>query len=108
MEPRGLLSEARVLPRGRCNVAHNGTFNTQAEAWLGKIVPTLQKAPRHNPWTPWSVPPRSELITMPRADGVDGGAIFVQQLSLDGAAAGAAMMIGIHRLPQVLLPLPFL
>ena len=67
------------------------------EAWLGKVMPTLQKV-RWYSWMPWDVP-LSELITL-RADGVGGGAIFVQQLGLDGGAASAAMMIGIHRLPR--------
>ena len=77
---------------------YHGNLNMLlVEAWLGKVMPTLHKV-RWYSWMPWDVP-RSELITL-RADGVDGGAIFVQQLGLDGGAASAAMMIGIHRLPR--------
>ena len=63
------------------------------EAWLGKILPSLQAVES-------GARPSAELLKL-QADGVLGGAIFVQQLRLPtGAAAPAAMMLGIHRLPR--------
>lgn len=84
--------------------AYYGNLNMLlVEAWLGKILPSLQAVES-------GARPSAELLKL-QADGVLGGAIFVQQLRLPGpgAAAGggqylalapAAMMIGIHRLPR--------
>ena len=67
------------------------------EAWLAKILPALRRPLQRGKILHV---PKAELITL-QADGLLGGAIFVQQLRLPtGAAAPAAMMLGIHRLPR--------
>ena len=67
------------------------------EAWLAKILPGLRRPLQRGKILQV---PKAELITL-QADGLLGGAIFVQQLRLPtGAAAPAAMMLGIHRLPR--------
>ena len=73
--------------------AYYGNLNMLlVEAWLGKILPALSL--RH------VEAPKAELITL-HADGLMGGAIYVQQLRLPtGAAAPAAMMLGSAR-PQL-------
>ena len=78
--------------------AYYGNLNMLlVEAWLAKILPGLRRPLQRGKILQV---PKAELITL-QADGLLGGAIFVQQLRLPtGAAAPAAMMLGIHRLPR--------
>ena len=78
--------------------AYYGNLNMLlVEAWLAKILPALRRPLQRGKILQV---PSAELITL-QADGLLGGAIFVQQLRLPtGAAAPAAMMLGIHRLPR--------
>ena len=78
--------------------AYYGNLNMLlVEAWLAKILPALRRPLQRGKILQAG---KAELITL-QADGLLGGAIFVQQLRLPtGAAAPAAMMLGIHRLPR--------